>query len=223
VAKGSGNHLHYMTIVGVARDTRHTNLRDPSLPTLFIPLEQVDAPDQLFLYLRTAVPPDQMFATMRSAMRSIDPVLSIAGLRTMDDQIEESITNERMIGALALAFGGLATLLAGVGVYGVLAYTTTQRTREIGIRIALGSTRLAISLLVVKEMLRLGAIGVLVGAPCAVLLARTLRSQLFGVSAPDPLTLAGVVLLTGLVGLAAALVPARRAANVQPMEALRAE
>jgi putative ABC transport system permease protein len=135
-----------------------------------------------------------------------DAGLSIAGLRTMDDQIEETIKNERMIGVLALVFGGLATLLAGVGLYGVLAYTTVQRTREIGIRIALGSTRLAISGLVAKEMLRLGAIGVLVALPCAVLLGRTLRSQLYGVSAADPFTLAGVVLLMGLVGLAAALV-----------------
>jgi putative ABC transport system permease protein len=223
VAKGSGNNLHYMIIVGVVRDTRHTNLRDPSLPTLFMPLEQVDAPGQLFLYLRTATPPEQMFATVRSAVRSMDPVLTIAGLRSMDDQIEESISNERMIELLALVFGGLAALLAGVGIYGVLAYTTMQRTREIGIRIALGSTRLAISGLVLKEMLRLGAVGVLVAVPCAVLLGRALHSQLFGVSAADPLTLAGGVLLMGLVGLAATLLPARRAANVQPTEALRAE
>ena len=223
VAKGSGNHLHYMTIIGVARDTRHTNLRGPSLPTLFMPLGQVDAPGELFLYLRTATPPEAMFRTVRNAIGSVDPILSIAGLRTMDDQIEESIKNERMIGVLALVFGGLATLLAGVGLYGVLAYTTTQRTREIGIRIALGSTRLAISWLVAKEMLRLGAIGVLVAVPCAVLLARTLSSQLFGVSAADPTTLVGVVLVMGLVGLAAALVPARRAASVQPVDALRTE
>jgi predicted lysophospholipase L1 biosynthesis ABC-type transport system permease subunit len=128
-----------------------------------------------------------------------------------------------MIEMLALAFGMLATLLAGVGLYGVLSYTTMQRTREIGIRMALGSTRLAITGLVVKEMVRLGLIGVVVAVPCAMLLGRALRSQLFGVSAADPLTLTGVVLLMGVVGLAAALVPARRAANVEPMEALRAE
>jgi putative ABC transport system permease protein len=223
VAKGSGNGLHYMIIVGVVRDTRHVNLRDPSLPTLFMPVEQVDAPGQLSLYLRTATPPEEMFATVRSAVRSIDPVLTIAGLRTMGDQIEESISNERMIGVLALVFGGLAALLAGVGIFGVLAHATVQRTREIGIRIALGSTRLAICVLVLKETLRLGAVGVLVALPCAVLLGRMLHSQLFGVSAADPWTLAGVVLVMGLIGLSATLIPARRAASIDPVQALRIE
>ncbi len=223
VASGSGNNLHFMTIVGVARDTRRTSLRDTGSPTLFTPLGQGDAPNRLYLYLRTATPPEQMFATVRSAMRSIDAGLTVADLRTMDEQVEKSIANERMIEVLALAFGMLATLLAGVGLYGVLSYTTMQRTREIGIRMALGSSRLAITGLVVKEMVRLGVIGVVVAVPCAILLGRGLRSQLFGVSAADPLTLTGVVLLMGVVGLAAALLPARRAANVEPMEALRAE
>jgi putative ABC transport system permease protein len=223
VANGGGNDLHYMTIVGVARDTRHTNLRDPSVPTLFTPLGQGDAPGRLYFYMRTAMPPEQMFATVRAAMRSVDAALTVADLRTMDEQVERSIANERMIEVLALAFGMLATLLAGVGMYGVLSYSTLQRTREIGIRMALGSSRLSITALVVKEMVRLGVIGVVVAVPCAILLARGLRSQLFGVSAADPLTLAAVVLLMGVVGLAAALLPALRAANVEPMEALRGE
>ena len=167
VAKGSGNHLHYMTIVGVVRDTRHTNLRDPSLPTLFMPLEQVDAPGQLFLYLRTATPPeaDVRDGAERGALdRSRVDVLPACARWTI--RSKRASSNERMIEVLALVFGGLAALLAGVGIYGVLAYTTVQRTREIGIRIALGSTRLAISGLVLKEMLRLGAVGVLVA--CAV-------------------------------------------------------
>jgi predicted permease len=223
VAKGAGDHLHYMVIVGVVRDTRHRTLRDPSLPTLFMPIDQADAPGRLFLYLRTATPPEAMFATVRSALRSIDPTLTIAGLRTMDEQIEENISNERMIEVLALVFGGLAALLAGVGIFGVLAHATVQRTREIGIRIALGSTRLAVSVLVLKETLRLGAVGVIVALPCAVLLGRTLRSQLFGVSAADPWTLAGVALLMGLIGVLATLIPARKAASIDPVEALRIE
>jgi putative ABC transport system permease protein len=223
VANGGGNDLHYMTIVGVARDTRHTNLRDPSVPTLFTPLGQGDAPGRLYFYMRTAMPPEQMFATVRAAMRSVDAALTVADLRTMDEQVERSIANERMIEVLALAFGMLATLLAGVGMYGVLSYSTLQRTREIGIRMALGSSRLSITALVVKEMVRLGVIGVVVAVPCAILLARGVRSQLFGVSAADPVTLAAVVLLMGVVGLVAALLPARRAANVEPMEALRGE
>jgi predicted permease len=223
VARGTGNDLHYMTIVGVARDTRQTSLRDAGLPTLFTPLGQGDAPNRLYFYLRTATPPEQMFATVRTTMRSIDAALSVAGLRTMDEQVERSIANERMIEVLALAFGMLATLLAGVGLYGVLSYTTVQRTREIGIRMALGSSRKAITALVLREMVRLGVIGVVVAVPCAILLGRALRSQLFGVSAADPLTLIGVVLLMAVVGMVAALVPARRAANVEPMQALRAE
>jgi predicted permease len=223
VARGGGHNLHYMTIVGVARDARHTNLRDQGRPTLYTPLGQGDAPGRLYFYLRTATPPQEMFATVRGTVHGIDGALTVGELRTMEAQVEQSIANERMIEVLALAFGMLAALLAGVGLYGVLSYTTMQRTREIGIRMALGSTRGAIVQLVVREMARLAVAGVVIAVPCAILLGRALRSQLFGVSAADPLTLAGVVLLMALVGLLAALLPARRAARVEPMEALRSE
>ena len=223
VARGGGNNLHYMTIVGIARDARHTNLRDEGRPTLYTPLGQGDAPGRLYFYLRSATPPQQMFATARGAVRGVDASLTVSDLRTMEEQVEQSIANERMIEMLALAFGLLAALLAGVGLYGVLSYTTMQRTREIGIRMALGSTRPAIARLVMREMVRLALVGAVAGAPCAILLGRTLRSQLFGVSATDPLTLAGVLLLIAVVALLAAFVPARRAARVEPMEALRSE
>jgi putative ABC transport system permease protein len=223
VAGGGGKDLTYMTIVGVTRDSRHANLRDDPSPTLFIPLKQDKSPDQLYLYLRTSLPPEQTFATVRQTMKQINPKLAVDALRTMDEQIETTLTNERMIELLAIAFGLLATALAGVGLYGVLAYSTARRTREIGIRIALGSTRLAVSRLIVADVLRLAGIGVAVAIPCSMLLARLLRSQLFGVSSSDPLTLGAAVLLIALVALVAAIIPARRASSVDPTTALRTE
>jgi len=155
-------------------------------------------------------------------MKQIDPGLAVNKMRTMDEQIDISLSNERMIELLAIAFGLLATLLAGVGLYGVVAYTTAQRTREIGIRIALGSSRLDVSRMVLIDVLQLAGVGVLVATPCAIGLGRLLRSQLFGVSTSDPITLGGVVLLIGAIALAAVL-PARRASRVDPTIALRAE
>jgi predicted permease len=223
VASGAGNHLTFMTIVGVARDAKHRDLRNPAVATLFTPLRQATYAGQLYLYLRTAMPPEQTFAMVRQAMKEIDPGLAVDALRTMDDQIDTTLSNERMIELLAISFGLLATLLAGVGLYGVLAYSTAQRTREIGIRIALGSSRLGVSRLVLGDVLRLAGIGIVVAIPCSVLLGRLLRSQLFGVSAADPFTLGGVILLIAVVALVAAILPAHRASTVDPTTALRTE
>ena len=223
VAHGAGNHLQYMMIVGVVKDTKHQNLRDPASPTLYTPLRQEKTVNQLYLYLRTSTPPEQTFAMVRQAIKQIDPGLAVDKMRTMEDQIDETLSNERMIELLAISFGLLATLLAGVGLYGVLAYSTAQRTREIGIRIALGSSRFGVSRLVLDDVLRLAGIGVVVAIPCSMLLSRLLQSQLFGVSTADPLTLLAVVLLIGVVALMAALVPARRASSVDPATALRSE
>jgi putative ABC transport system permease protein len=223
VASGGGKKLDYMTIIGVTRDAKHANLRDAALPTLFTPLKQSKWADQLYLYIRTSTPPEQSFAMVRQAMKQIDPGLAVDELRTMDDQIDTTLSNERMIELLAISFGLLATLLAGVGLYGVLAYSTTQRTREIGIRIALGSSRLGVSRLVLTDVLRLAGVGLAVAIPSSVMLGRLLRSQLFGVSTADPVTLFAVVLLIVLVALVAAIVPARRASSTDPNTALRAE
>jgi putative ABC transport system permease protein len=223
VAQGGGNHLEYMTIVGVARDTKHLTLRAPARGALYTPLRQQKSLGQLFLYLRTATPPEQTFAMVRQAMKQIDPGLAVDALRTMDDQIETTLSNERMIELLAISFGLLATVLAGVGLYGVLAYSTAQRTREIGIRIALGSSRFQISRLVLMDVLRLAGIGIVVAIPCSIALGRLLRSQLFGVSAADPYTLGAVLLLIAVVAFVAAILPARRATAVDPTTALRAE
>jgi predicted permease len=223
VAFGGGNHPQFMTVVGVSRDAKHMSLRQATPPTLFTPLRQAKIVGQLYLYLRTTATPEQNFVAVRQAIKQIDPGLAVDAMRTMDDQIETTLSNERMIELLAISFGLLATVLAGVGLYGVLAYSTAQRTREIGIRMALGSSRFGISRLVLVDVLRLAGVGIVVAIPCSVVLGKLLRNQLFGVSSADPLTLGAVVLLIAVVALVAAIVPARRATAVDPTTALRAE
>ena len=144
-------------------------------------------------------------------------------MRTMDEQIADNISSDRLVAMLAVSFGVLATLLAAIGLYGVLAYATAQRTREIGIRMALGAQRGEVVRMVLHDVVWLAGISIAVTLPVAMLLSRTLRSQLYGVSPADPLVLAGGTLAIALVAFLAALLPARRAASVEPMQALRTE
>jgi putative ABC transport system permease protein len=210
-------------IVGVVRDARHRGIRESVYATWFRPLLQNPDTTDLTFYLRYYGDSAPVISSVRRVLRNVDTGLAPAALRTMDEQIDNNLSNERLISLLAVSFGCLATLLAGIGIYGVLAYSTAQRTHEIGIRIALGSTRLAISRIVLSDVLRLAVIGVVVALPVAFGLSRLLRSQLFGVSSADPITIAGAVLLIATVALVAGLVPAHRAATVNPNEALRNE
>jgi ABC-type antimicrobial peptide transport system permease subunit len=145
------------------------------------------------------------------------------GFRTMQEQIDKDLDGERVIAFLASIFGILAALMAAMGIYGVLAYSTAQRTREIGVRIAVGATRSAIVLMVIVEVLWLAGIGIAFGLPLSLLFGQAVRSQLFGISNTDPLTLGVVVVLVAAVALVSAVLPARRAAKVDPMVALRYE
>jgi len=210
-------------IVGVAADTLHKGIRSGVDPTLFRPVLQNERPGAMQFYVRTSLAPEAMMPAVRGAMQQLDSKLALDGLRTMGQQIDFNLSNERMIVLLAISFGVLATLLAGIGLYGVLAYVTAQRTREIGVRIALGSSRAAISGIVLSDVLKLAGISIVFAVPLALGLARMLRSQLFGVSASDPITFVAVIVLVTLVAIASALVPAHRAANVDPIEALRTE
>ena len=210
-------------IVGVVKDARHTSLREPVTRTLFRPYLQNPEPHAMTFYVRTWQQPESAESTLRRAMQTLDSNLVLDTFRTMDEQIDNNLTAERVIALLASGFGVLAALMAAVGLYGVLAYSTTQRTSEIGIRMALGATRASVVKMVLYEVLWLAGISIAVALPVSLLLMYAVRSQLYGISGSDPLTLLGTTVLVTLVALAAAMLPARRAARVEPMAALRYE
>jgi putative ABC transport system permease protein len=212
-----------IAIVGVVRDAHHTNLREPIANTMFLPYVQLPEPLSMTFYVRTRQQPQDAESTIRRAMQTLDSRLVLDTFRTMDAQIDNSLTAERVIALLATSFGVLAALMAAVGLYGVLAYSTTQRTSEIGIRMALGASRASVVKMVVFEVFWLAGISIAVTLPLSLLLMSTVRNQLYGISSSDPLTLLLMTLLVILVALASALLPARRAAKVEPMRALRYE
>ena len=210
-------------IIGVVGDTRHARVRDDIKRTVYRPRFQLDNPSVLTFIVRTWQPPEAALSNIRGAMQQLDSKLALSNLQTMDTQIADNLSVERLVALLAVSFGVLAMLLAAIGLYGVLAYATAQRTREIGIRMALGAQRGSVMGLVLRDVFWLAGISIVVTLPAALLLGRLLQSQLYGISAADPVTLLGGTLLVALVVLLAALLPARRAATVEPMKALRTE
>ncbi|MFZ3343170.1 MAG: ABC transporter permease [Terriglobales bacterium] len=210
-------------IVGVVKDAKHTGLREPVMRTMFRPYLQIPEPYAMTFYLRTEQQPENAESTIRRAMQTLDSSLVLDTFRTMGEQIDNNLVAERVIALLATSFGVLAALMAAVGLYGVLAYSTAQRTSEIGIRMALGATRASVVKMVIFEVFWLAGISIAVALPLSLLLMRAVRSQLFGISSSDPLTLSLMTVLVIFVALASAMLPARRAAKVEPMRALRYE
>jgi putative ABC transport system permease protein len=210
-------------IVGVVGNIRHTDLRTELGPAVYRPYAQKEHPGGVEFYVQTTQSPEANEAAMRKVIHDLDPTLVVSGLRTMEAQAELASYGERALAVLAVGFSILALILAAVGLYGVLAYSTEQRTREIGVRLALGSPRSSIVITVLREMVLIAAIATVVALPCIGLLAHYFRSQLYGVAVYDPLTLAASTTLIVATVLIAAALPARRAAGVQPMQALRTE
>jgi len=224
LAKGAGSDIKYdITIVGVVGDIKHTDLRTPLGPAVYSPYLQLEHPTGVEIYLRTAQAPETVEPAIRQAIHQLDPTLVVDGLRTMEDQVSRSASDERALAFLAIGFSILAMVLSAVGLYGVLAYSIEQRTREIGVRLALGSQRWGVVILVVREMAVIAAVATALALPSVVALAQLFRSQLYGVTAFDPVSLAGAFVLTAVMVTLAAALPARRAAGVQPMQALRME
>lgn len=210
-------------IVGVVADIKHESVRDPARATCYTLFQQAERPTALTFYIRTWQAPDAAAAEIHAAIANLDAKLIVNNLRTMKDQIDESIQPERLIALLATVFGSIAALLAAIGLYGILAYSTAQRTQEIGIRMALGAHRVSVVSLVLYETLTLAAWAVAITIPIALLATHAIRSQLFGVSIADPLVYSAAILVIGLISVLAGLIPARRAASVDPARALRTE
>ncbi len=210
-------------IVGVVGDTRHTGIRDPAVRTVYRPLLQSPQLNKITYLIRTRQSPQAAEENIRAAMQQLDSKLALRGLETVDDELTQSLANERLIALLSVSFGLLAVLLAAVGLYGVLAYSTAQRTREIGIRMAMGAQRASVVRLVLQDVLWIAGVSILLTLPVSLLFARALRSQLYGISVADPWTLIVGTLLVSTVALLSALLPARRAASIEPMQALRSE
>ena len=210
-----------MEIVGVVKDGKMATLREEPVRFVYLPYRQQDDIGAMTFYARMAIDPEPLAPRMRAAVGRVDGTLPVTDLKTMRAQIGESLFVERLVAALSAAFGLLATLLAALGLYGVMSYAVSLRTREIGIRVALGADRATVLAMVLKEVAVLAVIGVAVGLPSGYGLGRLVETQLFGLTARDPLTfvLATVTLLA--TALVAGYIPAARATRVHPMVALR--
>jgi ABC-type antimicrobial peptide transport system permease subunit len=212
----------FLTVVGVVKEMKLRNLTDGDdnlVGAYFLPLSQEPQRGLTFV-LRTDGDPGTLSGALRREVAAIDPQLPVFEMQPMSYWTDRSLANRRSPALLSIAFGFVALFLSAIGIYGVLAYLVTQRRKEIGIRAALGSTSAGIFRLVLREGLVLVAAGLVVGGIGSVLLRRTLESQLFGVTASNPLVLLVVSAVLAIVALAACAVPARRATRIDPVIAL---
>ena len=222
-AFGSGKVQPDIEIVGVVKDVKQSHVRDADVPYIYLPYAQRPTIREMTFYTYTQQDPLLAVSALRSTVRELDANLPIFDIKTMERVVDQDLFGERIVAALSATFGTLAALLAAMGIYGVLAYLVVQRTREIGIRMALGAETSHVRFLIVKEVGSMVLLGVAIGLPLAYGLARFSESLLFGVHAGDPAVYALGLALIAVIALAACYIPARRATRVDPLVALRYE
>jgi predicted permease len=208
-------------IVGVVRRSHYMAIREEARPQIFFPYLQTGQIENVTAYIRTAQDPAAVMQTVRREVARLDPQLAIADVSTIEERIQRSVVNERLIATLSSALSAMATLLSLVGLYGVIAYSVTRRTREIGIRMALGALASQVTRTILREAALLVAIGIGLGFVAAFWLGHYVQNQLYGITPADPWTIIGAAIALAVVAGLAALAPARRAAHISPMAALR--
>ena len=215
----------WMTIIGVAGDVKHSGLNQPVDPAVYAPFSQNDEAWRKFmtLVIRSRVPEASLVEDVKKQVWSLDSQIPVSGIQSMDDLLAVSVAQQRFNMLVLGSFAALAVALAGVGIYGMVAYRVTQRTQEIGVYIALGAQHRDVLRLVMKDGVKLGLLGIVLGLAGAVALTRVMVSVLFEVKPTDPATLIGVALLLAVVAMLACYIPARRALSIHPMTALRRE
>jgi putative ABC transport system permease protein len=219
----SGAKINDIEIVGLVKDAKYNEVKDDVPPMYFLPWAQDSTIGRLNFYVRTSLDSRQIMRTIPQVMAKLDPNLPVEDIKTLPQQVRESVYLDRMISTLSAAFAALATLLAAVGLYGVLAYTVAQRTREIGVRMALGADAGRVRAMVLRQVGRMTLIGGVIGIIGALALEKTARSLLYGLAGHDPLVMTASAVVLALVALGAGYLPARRASKIHPMQALRYE
>ncbi|MFI5280780.1 MAG: ABC transporter permease [Gemmatimonadales bacterium] len=219
---GTGDSLT-IEIVGLVKDSKYSQVKLPVPPVFFLPYRQDTTYGGLTFYVRASTDVQAMLRAIPGVVRHVDPTLPVEDLKTVPEQVRENVFLDRMLGTLAFGFAALATLLAAVGLYGVLAYSVAQRTREIGVRMALGADSARIGLMVLRQVGLMTLVGAPIGIAGAIALGKGARSILFGLDGTDPIAIAGAAGILALVALGAGYLPARRASKVDPVQAIRYE